>query len=487
MKNFSVIVASDLKNGIGLKGKLPWNLPEEVKYFKEVTTKSKKNFYNAVIMGKKTYESIPEKFRPLKERYNVVLTSDKNYKKDNNIPESVFVTTSLRHALYHLSSPDYEDKLDEIFVIGGAGLIKESLKHPLCDKIYLTQIRQEYDCDTFIEPIDRDNFYIDVDYTRKIKEGEVEYYNQLYRRKLESSRIENLGGKNYDEKKHPEYQYLDCLRNIMKYGERKGDRTGTGTISLFGVQMRYSLRESFPMLTTKRVYWKGIVEELLWFIKGQTNSKTLSEKQVHIWDGNGSREFLDKRGLQHREEGDLGPVYGFQWRHFGAEYKDMKTDYKGQGVDQLQDCIDQIKKDPNSRRIIMSAWNPVDLNKMALPPCHILSQFYVTNGELSLMMYQRSADMGLGVPFNIASYSLLTVLVAHICGLKPGDFIHCIGDAHIYSNHLDALQTQLQRDPRPFPKLKFNLSKSSLEDYQFSDFELLDYNPHPIIKMEMSI
>jgi thymidylate synthase len=197
-------------------------------------------------------------------------------------------------------------------------------------------------------------------------------------------------------------QYLDVVREILDHGVARGDRTGTGTLSKFGVQMRYSLRGGvFPLLTTKKVFWRGVAEELLWFVKGCTNGKELSEKGIHIWDGNGSREFLDKNGLGHREEGDLGPVYGFQWRHFGAEYKDMHADYTGQGVDQLRQCVERIKSSPEDRRIIMTAWNPADLAKMALPPCHMFCQFYVANGELSCQMYQRSADMGLGVPFNL--------------------------------------------------------------------------------------
>ncbi|XP_043545265.1 thymidylate synthase [Chiloscyllium plagiosum] len=220
---------------------------------------------------------------------------------------------------------------------------------------------------------------------------------------------------------------------------------------------------------------------------GSTNSKELSEKGIRIWDANGSRDFLDKHGFSNREEGDLGPVYGFQWRHFGAEYKDMHADYSGQGVDQLQNVIDTIRNNPDDRRIIMCAWNPKDVPHMALPPCHALCQFYVCNGELSCQLYQRSGDMGLGVPFNIASYSLLTYMIAHITGLKPGDFIHTLGDAHVYNNHIEALKIQLQREPRPFPKLKILRNVESINDFKAEDFKLEGYNPHPTIKMEMAV
>lgn len=281
--------------------------------------------------------------------------------------------------------------------------------------------------------------------------------------------------------------YLNQIEYILQHGHRKGDRTGTGVVSVFGSQGRYSLRDQFPLLTTKRVFWKGILEELLWFIKGSTNAKELSEKGVKIWDANGSRQFLDKSGFTEREEGDLGPVYGFQWRHYGAEYTDMHADYTGQGVDQLQKVIDTIKTNPEDRRIIMCAWNPKDLPLMALPPCHALCQFYVCDGELSCQLYQRSGDMGLGVPFNIASYALLTYMIAHITGLKPGDFVHTLGDAHIYINHIEPLKTQLQREIRPFPKLKILRKVENINDFCADDFEICDYNPHSAIKMQMAV
>ncbi|XP_039263356.2 thymidylate synthase-like [Styela clava] len=289
------------------------------------------------------------------------------------------------------------------------------------------------------------------------------------------------------EEQHGEYEYLNLCRRILSKGKIKGDRTGTGTISLFGAQMRYDLRESFPLLTTKRVFWKGVLEELLWFIRGSTNGNELSSKGVRIWDANGSREFLDKLGFHDREVGDLGPVYGFQWRHFGAEYVDMNTDYTGKGVDQLSQVIETIKKDPDNRRIMMCAWNVTDIPKMALPPCHAMCQFYVCDGELSCQLYQRSADMGLGVPFNIASYSLLTYMIAHITGLKPGDFVHTIGDAHVYSNHVEPLNEQLKRVPRPFPLLKIKRQISNIDDFKYEDFELVNYKPHGKIAMKMAV
>ncbi|KAL7751711.1 Nuclear SAM-dependent mono-and asymmetric methyltransferase [Sorochytrium milnesiophthora] len=287
---------------------------------------------------------------------------------------------------------------------------------------------------------------------------------------------------------HDEHQYLDLVRRILRDGVKRDDRTGTGTLSVFAPpQSRYSLRNGvFPLLTTKRVFWKGIVEELLWMVGGKTDSKLLAARGVHIWDANGSREFLDSVGLSHRREGDLGPVYGFQWRHFGAEYVDCDTDYTGKGVDQLASVINTIKNNPADRRIVMSAWNAADLQKMALPPCHMFVQFYVANGELSCQMYQRSGDTGVGVPFNIAFYALLTIMIAHVTGLQPGEFVHVLGDAHIYNDHVDALHTQLEREPRPFPTLRIRRQVQNIDDFAADDFELVNYSPHGKIAMKMS-
>ncbi|AMB17039.1 thymidylate synthase [Macropodid alphaherpesvirus 1] len=286
---------------------------------------------------------------------------------------------------------------------------------------------------------------------------------------------------------HGEWQYLYQVARILREGYRKGDRTGTGTLSVFGTQARYNLRGEFPLLTTKRVYWKGVVEELLWFVRGATNTKELSSRGVKIWDAHGSRDFLDKRGFPSREEGDLGPVYGFQWRHFGAEYRGSEADYSGQGADQLQYVIDTLKRNPDDRRIVMCAWNPKDLPLMALPPCHTLCQFYVANGELSCQLYQRSGDMGLGVPFNIASYALLTYMIAHVVGLVPGELVHTLGDAHIYLNHIERLRIQLQREPRPFPQLKIIRAVTSIDDFRSEDFVLEGYRPHSALKMELAV
>lgn len=286
---------------------------------------------------------------------------------------------------------------------------------------------------------------------------------------------------------HEERQYLDLVYEIISRGTKKGDRTGVGTVSVFGRQLRFSLRSSFPLLTTKRVHWRGVVEELLWFIRGSTDAKELQDKDVHIWDANSTREYLDSIGLTDREVGDLGPVYGFQWRHFGATYEGAHADYVGKGVDQLRNVIETIKTNPNDRRMVVSAWNPPDHHLMALPPCHMFFQFYVAGGELSCAVTMRSSDVGLGMPFNIASYALLTCLVAKICRLQPGDLVFTCNDTHIYLNHIKALMLQWDRKPRPFPQLVIKSDKTDIDAFTFEDFELYNYNPHDTIKMEQAV
>jgi len=262
-------------------------------------------------------------------------------------------------------------------------------------------------------------------------------------------------------------QYLDLLQHILDDGCEKSDRTGTGTLSLFGHQMRFDLGEGFPLLTTKKLHLKSIIHELLWFLKGETNVAYLKENRVRIWD-----EWAD-------EEGELGPVYGYQWRHW--------TGADGQETDQVSDLIEQIRTNPDSRRLIISAWNVADVPQMALPPCHLLCQFYVAEGKLSCQLYQRSADVFLGVPFNIASYALLTIMVAQVCGLEAHEFVHTFGDVHLYTNHIEQARLQLERQPRPRPKMILNPDVRSIFDFKFEDFRLEEYEPHPHIAAPVAV
>jgi dihydrofolate reductase/thymidylate synthase len=539
---YNFIVAISKNKGIGLKGKLPWNLPADMAYFKETTTKvfsqsetdyhntsfnfintakeifnkyhlhdkKKSNKRNMVVMGRNTWESIPEKFRPLSNRINVVLSSNEEFHSNHPIKKELFYTSRSIEYIFDLAGElKSQDMLNEIYVIGGTKVFDEFLKNypDQCKLIFQTNINKNFESDVFFEiPNNFHPLYVSKTFAgnEDIKENnnntnavdnQITYdYRILFNQNITND--QNLM-ENFNQiinpyfvtkyPKHEEFQYLDTMRKILETGSSKNDRTGVGTISNFGVRMSYDCSQTFPLLTTKDTFWRGIVEELIWFIKGDTSAKDLQDKKVHIWDGNSSREYLDKLGLKEREVGDLGPVYGFQWRHFGAEYKTMHHDYTGEGVDQLKEVIDTIKNNPNSRRIIMSAWNPSDLKIMALPPCHVLCQFYLENNKLNLQMYQRSGDMGLGVPFNIASYSLLLVMVAHVTGKQPGNFIHIIGDTHIYKNHIDAIRKQLLRTPKPFPILKINRDVKNIEDFKFEDFTLINYNHWPKIKMEMAV
>lgn len=317
--------------------------------------------------------------------------------------------------------------------------------------------------------------------------------------------------------KHPEYAYLDLCRYVLENGTRKGDRTGTGTLSVFGYQMRYDLRKGFPLLTTKRVPFRLVASELLWFIKGDTNIRYLLKHNNNIWNEWAFKNWIESDeykgpdmtdfGLRSQQDedfnklyqqqmeqfkerivtddefaikyGDLGPVYGKQWRAWETT--------QGEPIDQLKDVIEQIKSNPDSRRIILSSWSPEFTPLMQLPPCHTLFQFYVAEGQLSCQLYQRSGDIFLGIPFNIASYALLTHLIAHECGLEVGEFIHTIGDAHIYTNHLEQIKTQLSRDPRNFPQLKLNPEVKSVFDFEMDDIQIVGYNPHPAIKAPVAV
>eukprot|EP00672_Neobodo_designis_P021290 CAMPEP_0174842900 /NCGR_PEP_ID=MMETSP1114-20130205/10188_1 /TAXON_ID=312471 /ORGANISM="Neobodo designis, Strain CCAP 1951/1" /LENGTH=508 /DNA_ID=CAMNT_0016077111 /DNA_START=124 /DNA_END=1650 /DNA_ORIENTATION=+ len=480
-RQFSAVVAVDDECGIGKDGAIPWRSSVDMAHFKTVTTKASKDKVNAVIMGVKTYTSIPAKFRPLPDRINIVLAPDAARPFTPEEDGVVVMACGLYECLERLGTPNHglPTSPERVFVIGGASLYNDALFSPKCrpllQSLYVTRVRGSFGCTAKIA----------------LPEGKKDIAEGL---ELESAKEEadgdlKLAIETYSLPNREERQYLDLIRTILETGCTKGDRTGTGTISLFGAQMRFSLRDgTLPLLTTKRVFYRGVLEELLWFLRADTDADHLAQKGVHIWDANGSREFLDSRGLKDNRVNDLGPVYGFQWRHFGAEYTNCDADYNGKGYDQIRQVIQTLRKDPNDRRMIVSAWNPAALQHMALPPCHMLAQFYVNDRkELSCMLYQRSCDMGLGVPFNIASYALLTAIIAKATGLGMGDFVHTLGDAHVYLNHVDALKQQLERTPRAFPKLAVTKDREFLEDFTIEDFELRDYFPHPTIKMDMAV
>ncbi|KVI01998.1 Bifunctional dihydrofolate reductase/thymidylate synthase [Cynara cardunculus var. scolymus] len=470
-RTYQVVVAATRTMGIGKDGKLPWRLPSDLKFFKDVTmTTSDPAKKNAVIMGRKTWESIPLEHRPLTGRLSVVLTRSGSF--DIATAENVLMCGSLISALELLASSPYCLSIERVFVIGGGQVLRESLNAPGCDAIHITEIEGDIDCDTFIPAIDASEFQPWYSSFPLVENGLRHCFTTYVR--VRNSAVETpiktnglLSDSSSDSvkfdvrmfsflpkmifEKHQEYLYLRMVEDIISNGALKDDRTGTGTLSNFGCQ---------------KVFWRGVVEELLWFISGSTNAKVLQEKGIHIWDALAWR--IEKK------------VTWVQCMGFSG-------DTLVQGFDQLLDVIDKVKNNPDDRRIILSAWNPSDLKQMALPPCHMFAQFYVNQGELSCQMYQRSADMGLGVPFNIASYALLTSIIAHVCDLVPGDFIHVLGDAHVYSTHVRPLQDQLQKLPKPFPILKINPKKKDINAFVADDFELIGYNPHQKIEMKMAV
>ena len=465
---FSVIVAYDSNQGIGFDNEIQWNVPEDLEYFSK-TTQGGQGSTNAVIMGRKTWESIPLKFRPLKNRLNVVLSRSEAF-----IPEQgVLKFHSVEACIKGLSK---EHKyLDEVFVIGGSEIYCQFLETPVVTAVYTTEIysEREFRADRFFPKIE--GFTV-TESSHVMTSIQASHYPTGYK------------FVKYERENSEERQYLDMCNNIIDLGYPKSDRTGTGTFSTFGRTMRFSLRGGIiPLMTTKRVFWRGVVEELLFFISGATDTNILSDKGVRIWEGNTSREFLDSRGLTDYKEGEFGKMYGFQWRHWGAEYKGSSHDYSGEGIDQLQQCIDTIKNDPDSRRIIMSAWNVEDIPKGVLPPCHYSVQFACYGEELSMIVTMRSLDLGCGFPFNVASYSLLLHMVAQITHKEPGDIVFNTGDTHVYKNHVEGLKKQIYRIPRGFPIVNLNGSVTRIDEFKASDIELAEYYPYDAIKLKMAI
>lgn len=500
--NVNFIVATDNKGGIGKDGCLPWHIPEELKYFQKITDG------HVVVMGRNTYFSIPEKHRPLSNRLNLVLTNDEELLKNNHDKSNLkfFNMNNYNGVLDKtVNITDFEDRIKlitlysfvknnntycnkEIFIIGGEKVydlyfnLLNNIKYNelQLNYIYLTYINKDYKCDTFFPKLTENFDLLETSELKYNKKENVHYRFLKYQK--------NIFYNNTYEKK-----YLDIAKNILDNGNYREDRTNTGIYSIFGTQMRFNITECIPILTTKRVPFKTCVNELLWFLNGDTNNKNLQKDKVHIWDGNSSREFLDNIGLNHLEEGDCGACYGFQWRHFGAKYVDCNTDYNGKGFDQVEYVLNLLKNDPFSRRIFLSAWNSADLDKTCLPPCHVSIQFFVEekNGMkyLSGHMYQRSADWFLGEPFNILSYTVLIYLFAKMCDMIPNELIISTGDTHIYSNHIDQIKEQISRSYLTKPKLWINpdVKNKKIEDITIDDFDLIGYFCHPTIKGKMAV
>jgi dihydrofolate reductase / thymidylate synthase len=474
---FNIIVACWAKNnGIGFQNKMVWNLKKETKYFKDTT------LHSVVIMGYNTFLSLNK--QPLRDRVCIVIN------RSDEIIEGITFVSSFENAL--LEAGKYFP-LKKIFVIGGAKIYKQAILDTKCRYIYKSEISNKvgdvdggvfdggvFDGGVFDGGV-FDCFFEDekkYGFTEKCVVKEEDEENNF---KISYFKISK---ENKEEK-----QYLSLIKDIIQTRPDRIDRTGVGVKSIFGYRMEFSLtNNSFPLITTKKTFYRGVVEELLWMLRGETNVEILKQKGIHIWDGNASREFLDKQGLFDLKEGDLGPVYGFQWRFWGQEYSGCDTRSK-EGVDQIAEIISLLQTNPTSRRIILSAWNVSDLKKMALPPCHILAQFYVDEDDgLECQVCQRSADVALGVPFNIASYSLLTIILAHLTNLKPKRLIYVTGDTHIYQNHIEPLKIQIERSPNPFPLLFItDTNVTDIKDLSFESFTLIDYQSHAKIEMEMAI
>jgi dihydrofolate reductase/thymidylate synthase len=462
---FNIIVAIDSGNGVAKEGGIPWYSKEDMKFFRDTTIGKRKN---AVIMGRVTYESIPSEYRPLEGRLCVIIS--RTWKQEEH--PDIQVYPSLVEALAGLgNSGNYSDNGAEVFIAGGEQIYKEAIRDYsyLCRRIYVTRFKMDYGCD----------MHFPFDDIKNMPQANEPVKTRDY---VRYSFMPKVG--------HDEYAYLDLLADVKENGDPKPDRTGVGTRSLFGKRLEFDISERLPIFTTKKVNYEAIVKELLFFISGKTDSKILEDQNVKIWKGNTSKKAIEGLNLPYRE-GDIGPMYGHQWRHWGAEYTDCDASYDGKGSDQLLNIIDGIRKDPHSRRHVLSTWNVQDLDKGVLYPCHVLAQFNVSSDRKNLdcQVYCRSQDLFLGTPFNITSYCLLTYMVAHICGLRPRKYVHVIGDAHIYNTHLNQVQTQLKRTPRPFPTLSFRSATKLQEigNFSFDSFCVTNYTSWSAIMADMAV
>ena len=476
----NLVVSINQNNLIGIDNDLLIKSKEDLKNFYKITTQHyPEGNKNIVIMGYNTWISLPPSKRPLKNRVNIVLSQNRRDLIEEN--ENLKVFDSLFNAIDWCNT----NETGRVFVIGGEIIYEQCyLQHQnKINMVYLTK---------FIEGTKSSkgkNFPIELlekmtllKENSKSEECEVLIEGKYIKKELKTiyKTFQNNFMINIEEN-----NYLNLLKRIINEGNLTQTRNSF-TLNTFGERMIFDMNNGFPLLTTKKMGYRTILRELLWFIRGSTSNQELLDKNVHIWSQNSSREFLDSRGLNY-EEGDLGPVYGFQWRHSGAQYVDCRTDYSGLGIDQLKNVIHLIKTDPHSRRIIMNAWNPSDLDKMALPPCHVMCQFYVNSEEkkLDCQLYQRSGDMFLGVPFNIASYSFLLHIIANMTGYNPGRLIHILGDTHIYNEHIDAVNEQLERSPGKFPELIIKEKITDIDSIDESIFELQNYKSYDKITAPM--
>lgn len=486
---------------IGKDNDLLFRIKEDMTHFKNITSRQYENTpsklsKNVIVMGRKTWFSLPSTRRPLKDRINIVLTNDKKLLALTPYPWQCRVSWS-SHAkyfdqdVYYMTFKQfckfYRLTQANTFVIGGGHIYDMFLNSEATVKpsrVYLTEVtgfKWLTEPDTFMPHLDASYKLIDASEKKHSVHQKFDY------RFLEYTR---------DKKVTDEQKYIDLCNRVLTDGKPRPDRTGVGTISVFGEQLRFNLRDCVPLLTSKRVPWKSAIEELLWFMRGDTDSAILKNKGVNIWNGNSSREFLDSRGLYDYREGVIGASYGFQWRFFGAKYSQAFADTsridrsKVGGFDQLQYIIKELRDNPYSRRALMCYWNPPELSKMALPPCHFSCQFYVEDEKyLNCHFTMRSNDLFLGNPFNIFSYAVLTYIIAAKCDLLPGDLVYTGGDVHIYQNHVEQVREQVNRQLRPLPKLFINpnIKYKEIQDIDISDFDVVGYFPHASIKAPMAV
>ena len=478
---YNLIACVNKKGLLGQENDLYANSSKDLHYFSQVTKGHNEPNQNIIVMGYNTWLSLPRK--PLKDRYNIILT--KNHTQEI---QDICNFPSLERIFTHIQ--EIKDNFGEVFIIGGGTVYKQCLENypDKLNKLYITEIDDDWCGDEHSKYFDYSSVLPRLDI---IKERIEPTDTRIYDPQTNTYIVKhlNLTFRVYQKKElinKDEYKYLQLMDTVMKQGLDVEGRNGV-TKSSFGEKMVFDLSR-FPLLTTKKMGYKTILRELLWFIKGSTDNQELKDKNVHIWDGNASKSFLESRGLSY-EQDDLGPIYGFQWRHFGAEYKNRHTDYSGKGYDQLKWLINEIKENPNSRRLILSAWNPAVLDDMALPPCHILCQFYVNQKEntLSCQLYQRSGDMFLGVPFNITSYAFLTYILCKLTGYKPGKFHHILGDAHIYEEHDTAVLLQIKRVPKLFPTLTISDRLTDIDSISEDMFTIENYESYSRISAPMKV
>lgn len=495
-----IVALSKHNNGIGIDNKIPWYIKTDLNYFKDTTSYLKytnnnpnnlktTTYKNMVVMGRKTWDSIPKKYKPLENRINIVLSTNTNQDFIDSIEQ--YKDTFVKHSfdeIISICNLNSQFKFGDIFIIGGSTIYNEAIRSNLVSDIYITEIYEKYECDTYFPVINSkyklyeiSKFHNENDiYFRFLKYKNTKFYYQNI------NEIDIMNKIYYEEQ-----QYLDCLSKIINEGLETNDRTGVGTLSIFGEKFEYNLEDTFPALTTKRVFFRGIVEELLLYISGKTDNTILNDKNIHIWDGNTTRDFLDKRDLSHYPEGDMGETYGFNFRHYGGEYKTCKDSYNNIGFDQLNNAINLIKTNPNSRRIIINLWNPYTNHKAALPSCLCFYQFYVDtkNKKLNLQIYIRSSDFFLANNWNTLTGALLVHMICNLSGiyLTPGILKVITGDTHIYKTHIEQVNENISRNPRPPPKLIIKEEKNSIEEYTYEDFKLIGYHPYKNISAQMAV